>query len=79
MTSAPTNMVEFGWGARPMKEQHPVLDEEVAAHFDKDNMAIIRLSVRGLITDSQKVGAFKKLTASIGKEIRLALQARATQ
>ena len=66
------NSVEFGWGAPPMVEQHPVLGEETAAHFDADNKAIIRLSIRGLITDAQMHAAFKRLAKSIEKEIRAA-------
>lgn len=65
--------VEFGWGAPPMKEQHPVLPDDAADHFDKDNMAVVRCHLRGLITDSQRDAAFKKLTANIGKAIRKAL------
>lgn len=69
----PSNSVEFGWGAPPMKEQHPVLPDEVAAHFDADNTALIRLSVRGYLNHTQKQAAMKKITAEIGKAIRAAL------
>lgn len=69
----PNNGVEFGWDAPPMKEQHPVLNAYVAEHFDKDNVAVIRLHVRGLITDSQRDAAFRKLTKKIGSAIRAAL------
>lgn len=67
------NSVEFGWGAPPMREQHPVLSDEVAAHFDKDNEALIRLSLRGYLTNSAKHAAMKKITKRIGAEIRKAL------
>lgn len=70
--------VEFGWGAAPMIEQHPILDEDSAMHFDRDNAAIIRLSVRGLITEAEKSNAFKKLTKSIELKIKAALRASAT-
>lgn len=68
-----TKGVEFGWAAPPMKEQHPVLPDFDADQFDKDNAALIRLSIRGYLTDSQKHAAMRKITASIGKEIRAAL------
>lgn len=69
----PTNSVEFGWGAPPMKEQHPALPDFEADQFDKDNAALIRLSLRGYLTDSQKHAAMRKITSSIGKEIRAAI------
>lgn len=71
---APSNEVIFGWDAPPMAEQHPVIPSEVAAHFDKDNEALIRLSVRGLITPSQKMAGFKRLTKNIEAAIREALR-----
>lgn len=67
------NEVIFGWGAPPIKEQHPVLSDDIADHFDMDNAAISRLSVRGLLTMSQRDAAFKKLTARVEREIRTAL------
>ncbi len=72
----PSAHVEFGWGAPSMKEQHPILPDFEADQFDKDNAALIRLSVRGYLTGAQKLGAMKKITASIGKEIRSALLAK---
>ena len=74
--SAQRDGVEFGWGAPPMKDQHPILPDDVAAHFDADNLAVIRLSMRGIITPSQRDAALKKLTAKIGTSIRLALAER---
>lgn len=67
------NGVVFGWGATPMREQHPVLGKEDAEHFDRDNTAIIRLHLRGLITTSQRDAAFKKLTRKIEDAIRTAI------
>lgn len=69
----PRNEVVFGWGAPPVKEQHPILSSHVAHHFDEDNKALMRLSIRGYLTDSQKNAAIKKMTARIGSEIRKAL------
>jgi len=74
--SGQPNGVEFGWGAPPMGTQHPVIPAEAAEHFDKDNMAVVRLHLRGLITDSQRDAAFKKLTKKIGTAIRKALETR---
>lgn len=71
----PSNGVEFGWGAPPMKEQHPALPAFEADQFDKDNAAVIRLSVRGLITPSQRDAALKRLAKNIGSEIKKALTA----
>ncbi|MEQ1950951.1 hypothetical protein [Mesorhizobium sp. CN2-181] len=70
----PNNEVIFGWGAPPLKEQHPILPDETADHFDKDNMAISRLAVRGLLTASQRNAAHKKLTKAIETSIRSALK-----
>lgn len=69
----PNNHVEFGWAAAPMKEQHPTLDDETAAHFDKDNQALTRLIIRGYITDSQRQSIIKKVTHKIAAEIRATL------
>lgn len=73
MKSSGNNSVEFGWGAPPMKEQHPAIPDFEADQFDKDNAALIRLSVRGYLTDAQKLSAMKKITSAIGREIRSAL------
>lgn len=72
-----SNEVIFGWGAPSMKEQHPVLPDFEAEQFDKDNAALIRLSVRGYLTDAQKQSAMKKITSRIGTEIRDALKKEA--
>lgn len=61
----------FGWGAEPMQQQFPQLSAADAAHFDKDNVAIIRLHVRGLLTDKERDAAIKRATkrieATLGK------------
>lgn len=69
----PQNSVSFGWGAPPMKEQHPVLPNEVAAHFDEDNKALMRLALRGYITDAQKRAAMGRMIRAVAKEIRTAI------
>lgn len=70
------NYVEMGWGAPAMKAQHPVLDEETAAHFDEDNKSISRMVIRGLITPSQADLARKKYVKNVEAAIKKALQAR---
>lgn len=69
----PSNTVEMGWGAPPMKEQHPVLPDEVCEQFDKDNDAICRLSLRGMLTQSQADAARKKYVAKVADAIKRAL------
>jgi len=69
----PKNEMIFGWGAPPMKEQHPCLSDELCIHFDKDNDAIIRLSTRGVLPRSQADGCRKRLVRQIEKQIRNAL------
>lgn len=64
------NHVIFGWDAPPMKDQHPVLPEPISEQFDRDNEAVIRLSIRGLITPSQRDSSFKKLTRNIESAIK---------
>lgn len=64
------NYAEFGWGAPPFKEQFPSLSDHDAAHFDKDNGAMIRLSIRGYLTDSQKTAAMRKITKAVERALR---------
>lgn len=64
------NSLEMGWGAPPIKEQHPILDDDVAEHFDRDNQALSRLTVRGLLTSSQAEAARKKHVANVVKAIK---------
>ncbi|NBU79779.1 MAG: hypothetical protein EBS50_12035 [Sphingomonadaceae bacterium] len=73
----PNNAVEMGWGAPPIKEQHPVLPDDEAAHFDADNQAISRLLLRGLITHSQAGAARERYVKKVGAAIRAALQSGA--
>ena len=71
--AAGRNSVEMGWGALPMKEQHPILHSDVAGQFDADNDAISRLYLRGLITQSQADAARKKYVAKVGVAIKAAI------
>lgn len=57
--------VTFGWGAPPMAELFPVLASGDADAFDADNVAMIRLHVRGIISDSELQRAVKRLTKRI--------------
>ena len=61
---------EFGWGAPKFKEQFPLLSEDIADHFDRDNEAMIRLFIRGYITPSQRDAAMKKIGRAIQKALR---------
>jgi len=67
------NHVEMGWGAPPMKEQHPVLSDCDCIHFDRDNQDLSRLVVRGLITRSAAAAARKKYVRHVEKAIRAAI------
>lgn len=49
--------------------QEGIADEDLE-HFQKDADAIVRLSVRGLITDSAKRSACQKLLKKIVKAIK---------
>jgi hypothetical protein len=73
----PNNFVEMGWGAAPMKEQHPVLSDADADHFDKDNQAISRLLLRGLITRQQAHTARVRYAKKVGEAVIAALEAGA--
>jgi hypothetical protein len=52
----------FGWGAPPFQEQFPTLSAEDAHHFDADNEALMRLRVRGYLTDRERDNAIEKIT-----------------
>jgi hypothetical protein len=56
-----------------MKTQHPVLPDDVAAHFDKDNEAISRLGLRGILTQSQAAKAREAYVRRVEQAIRAAL------
>lgn len=62
--------VEFGWGARTMAEQFPALPSMEALAFDADNAAIIRLHVRGIISDGELRRAIKRCTKRIETTLR---------
>jgi hypothetical protein len=70
------NSVEMGWGAPPMKEQHPVLSDLDCTHFDRDNQDLSRLLVRGLVTRSAAASAREKYVRSVGVAIRAAITAK---
>ncbi len=67
------NSVDMGWGAAPMKEQHPVLHDDVAAQFDADNDAVSRLLLRGLITQSQAQSARDKYVKKVAAAVKSAI------
>lgn len=74
-----SNIVELGWAARPMKEQHPILSDTVAEAIDADNVAISRLRLRGMITDSELRKIRARFVKSIENEIIKAVRASNTQ
>lgn len=48
-----TRTFEQGWGARPFKEQFPILTDKEADRLDMLNRAITDMLLNDLITDSQ--------------------------
>jgi hypothetical protein len=73
MTEIENNSVDMGWGAAPIKQQHPALPDDIAAMFDEDNAAISRLLLRGLITQTAASSARTKYVNKVGNAIRAAL------
>ncbi|KAB2792559.1 hypothetical protein F9K96_05295 [Brucella anthropi] len=63
------NCVDFGWGAPSIHEQFPELSEDVANHIEKDREAMLRLRIRGYLTDSQRDSVMKKIVKSIEKAL----------
>ncbi len=61
----------LGWMGNPFKIQLKGLrlKAEVIEHFQKDNDAISRLGIRGLITEHQRDAAYDKLAKNIKKAI----------
>jgi hypothetical protein len=72
------NNVEMGWGAPPMKEQHPILSDDDCAHFDRDNQDLSRLVVRCLITPSAAAAARVKYVRFVEQAIRVTIAAKET-
>lgn len=64
-----SKQIIFGWGAPKLKEQFPELPDDVADHFQKDSEAMLRLRIRGYVTDSQRDAIIKKLVKEISKAI----------
>lgn len=67
--------LQFGWGAASFAVQAPELPADEAERFDRDNKEIIRLHLRGLLTDAERDRAITRATKAIRKAIpRLALE-----
>lgn len=66
----PEKTIELGWAARPIKEQHPCLPDEIAARLDRDNQDLSRLRIRGLISDAEMRAIRKRLVKEIDRAIR---------
>ncbi len=62
--------IEFGWGAPSFAQQLPGLSAEDAVAADEDNKAIMRLSVRGIITEAERDRAIKRATRRIEECLR---------
>lgn len=69
MPSNSRNGVDFGWGAPPIHEQFPELAEDVANHFERDSKAMLRLRLRGYLTDSTHGNVMKKIVKSLEKAL----------
>lgn len=63
------NGVDFGWGAPSIHEQFPELAEDVATHLEKDREAMLRLRIRGYLTDSARDSVMKKIVKSLEKAL----------
>lgn len=63
--------IEFGWDAPTFKEQFPELPDNVSEQFQKDSEALMRLRIRGYVTDSQRTS----ITNKLGKDISRAVSA----
>jgi len=64
-----SDTVDFGWGAPSLGKQFPQMPEDVAAQLDADSAALIRLRIRGYVTDSQRDSIVRKLAKAVGKAI----------
>jgi hypothetical protein len=53
---AKISTVDLGWGRKPLREQlaGSTLDPDDIEHADKDADAVMRLHIRGLITDKMR-------------------------
>lgn len=70
MSDAVLGHMVFGWGAPPIREQAPMLAADDAEHFQKDADAIIRLHMRGVLTDGQRNSAITRLHKRIARDAR---------
>jgi hypothetical protein len=63
--------ISFGALAPALSEQlaDSGLTTEQLEHFDKDADAILRLRIRGYLTDSAYLSAFKKLMKAIERKL----------
>ena len=61
--------IDFGWGAPPMGQQFPSMSDDTAERFDRDREALLRLHLRGYLTDSQRDSAARKVAKAVGKAL----------
>ncbi|WP_247996624.1 hypothetical protein [Brucella tritici] len=64
-----SKQIILGWGAPTFKEQFTELPDDIADHFQKDSEAMLRLRIRGYVTDSQRDAITKKLVKEISQAI----------
>lgn len=73
--------VDLGWGRKPLREQlaGSLLAAADIEHADLDADAVMRLHIRGLITDKMRDHAMKNLVRRLEKSKRPAHESSAIQ
>jgi len=71
-----TKVIQFGWGAASFAEQVPDLPKADAEAADADNAAIIRLSVRGILSEGERDRAIRRATKQIEHALQKHLRSR---
>lgn len=63
--------MSFGWGAPPIREQAPMLSPADATAFQTDADTLIRLHVRGVLSDGERNRAITRLHKAIAGAARI--------
>lgn len=73
--------VDLGWGRKPLREQlaGSLLKPDDIEHADLDADAVMRLHIRGLITDKMRDHAMKNLVRRLEKSKPPALESGVIQ
>ncbi len=69
MTAGSIRHMSFGWGAPPIREQAPMLSPDDATAFQADADTIIRLHIRGVLTDAERSRAITRLHKAIATRV----------